>query len=346
MRPSLRIRRRKREHAPPKPEAITPANRSRPRIGLALGAGAARGWSHIGVLKTLLKHGIAPDIVAGTSIGAVVGGCWAAGELDALETFALSLTRRGMLGLVDVSFSGSGLVSGTRLRRMLDAGLGDLTFEELSVRFVAVSTEFGTGREVWLRHGHLVTAMRASYAIPGVFEPVEVDGRWLLDGAMVNPVPVTAARALGAEFVIAVGVNNDHRGRGTTITEQFVPRPQGQSEQGVTENIGRTRNGWLLGSVRDAASLVTRQLTGRPASAPPGIAAVMVDAINITQDRIARARLAGDPPDVMIGPKLGAIGLFDFNRAQEAIEIGMRAAERVMPEIEDGVRGFDAHRSL
>lgn len=301
------------------------------RIGLALGAGAARGWSHIGVVKTLVAAGIVPEIIAGTSIGAVVGGAYAAGKLEELEAFARSVTRRSMLGLVDLSFAGSGLVAGSRLRRMLDAGLGDMTFEELPIRFAAVATEFGTGREIWLRRGHLVTGLRASYAIPGVFEPIEINGRWLLDGAMVNPVPVTTARALGADYVIAVSVNAGRRGRGSTVTEQTVPRPA--RAEPMRESGG---NAGLLRPVREVAGMITRQIGGR-SHAPPGIAAIMVDAVNITQDRISRARLAGDPPDLMIGPRLEEIGLFDFHRAEEAIAIGTTAAERALPDIRDSL---------
>lgn len=329
-------RRRRPEPDPPAPTGRPPGDH-RPRVGLALGAGAARGWTHIGVLRALLEAGIVPDVVAGTSIGAVVGGAWASRRLDDLEAFARSITRRSMLGLVDLSFSGSGLLAGSRLRKMLDAGLGDMTFEELPVRFAAVATEFGSGREIWLRRGHLVTALRASYAIPGVFEPILVDGRWLLDGAMVNPIPVTTARALGADFVIAVGVNNSQRGRGTVVTEQFVPKPVRTEPQ---PGEPPRRNSGLLAPVREVASLVTRQIQPRP-QAPPGIAAVMVDAVNITQDRIARARLAGDPPDAMIAPKLAGIGLFDFHLAAEAVASGHRAAMRVIPEIRESLASFD-----
>src|SRR6202162_1266384 len=196
---------------PEKPE------RNRPKIGLALGGGAARGWAHIGVLRALDELGLKPDIIAGTSIGAVVGGCYAADALDSVEAFARDLTRRRVFGLLDLNFAGSGLIAGNRLRKLLLGRLRRRRIEELAPRFVCVATELGTGHEIWMSRGRLVEAMRASYALPGIFQPVNVAGRWLVDGALVNPVPVSAARALGAEIVIAVSLSSDVFTHSTTI---------------------------------------------------------------------------------------------------------------------------------
>lgn len=307
-----------------------PAVRAKqPVIGLALGAGAARGWAHIGVLRVLEREGFRPRVVTGTSIGSVVGGCWTAGGMDQLEIFARRLTKRGVFSLMDLSLSGSGLVGGRRLRDMLEDGLRERSIEDLPNRFAAVTTEFGTGHEVWLTRGSLVNAMRASYAIPGVFEPVRVGGRWLLDGALVNPVPVTTARALGADLVIAVNVNSEMFGRGTVISDHHADHPAAANEAGAAP-AGR------FAPMRSAASAVTSYLGNRPrADQAPSIGAVMVETINITQDRIARSRLAGDPPDVLIAPKMAKIGLFEFHRAEEAIAIGAEAAERMLPEVRD-----------
>ena len=189
----------------------------RPRIGLALGGGSARGWAHIGIIRELTDAGIAFDVIAGTSIGAVVGACHAAGKLDALETFARGLTRRRVFGLMDLSLSGSSLISGLRLKRRLDRDLGGLSVESLPIPFAAIATELGSGREIRLSHGDLVEAIRASYALPGIFEPLRVDGRFLFDGAMSNPVPVSVCRAMGAEFVIAVSLTSDLDDRGDDI---------------------------------------------------------------------------------------------------------------------------------
>jgi NTE family protein len=170
----------------------------RPSVGLVLGSGAARGFAHIGVIHALLEHGIKPDIVVGTSIGALVGGCYANDKLDELESWARALTLRRILSYLDVRIGGSGLIGGSRLARRLADAMGSTAIEDLPLRFAAIATEVGTGHEIWLTRGSLSLAMRASYALPGIFPPVKLGGRWLMDGALVNPVPVTAARALRA----------------------------------------------------------------------------------------------------------------------------------------------------
>lgn len=302
------------------PDEGAPRPLRRPSIGIALGGGAARGWAHIGVLRTLEAAGYIPDILAGTSIGAVVGGCYAAGRLDDLESFALSLTRRRVFGLMDFNFGGSGLITGTRLSELLGRDLGDTRIEDLVQRFCAVSTELRTGHEVWLNQGRLVDAMRASYALPGVFRPVKISGRWLMDGAIVNPIPVSVARAMSARLVIAVNLHSDVFGRGSVI-------PYWEEEAAAGEE---PRSAEL--PANNARGLLRRQMFGRGDGAP-GISSVMMDAFNITQDRIARARLAGDPPDVSVAPRMRHVGLFEFHRAAEAIALGVEATERALPEI-------------
>jgi NTE family protein len=189
----------------------------RPVIGLALGGGAARGFAHIGIIRTLLAHGITPSVVVGTSIGAVVGGAYASGHLDELESWARSLQPRSVLSYLDIRLNGSGLIGGARLAAEIEAAMGQILIEELPMKFAAVATEVRTGHEIWLTHGPMVDAMRASYALPGIFSPVLVGDRWLVDGALVNPVPVSAARALGAEIVIAANLSSDVFTHSTTI---------------------------------------------------------------------------------------------------------------------------------
>ncbi len=304
------------------------------KIGLALGGGAARGWAHIGVLRALTQAGIVPDIVAGTSIGAVVGGCFAAGRLDELEGFARDLTRRKVFGYLDFNLSGSGLITGQRLVARLDGHLKDTHIEELATRFVAVATEIGTGQEVWLSRGRLVDAMRASYALPGIFKPVSINDRWLFDGALVNPVPVSVCRALGARYVIAVNLNSDLCGRGAVMSDApSAPEAvQGWAGRGLLNG----KNG------RGARKLLQRQIFGS-GDLSPGISTVMVDAFNIVQDRIARSRLAGDPPDAIINPRLAGIGLFDFHHADELIWRGVAATQR---ELDVLAREVAARRSV
>jgi len=306
---------------------------ARPTIGIALGGGAARGWAHIGVLKTLVAAGLEPDIIAGTSIGAVAGACYITDRLNALEDFACALTRRRIFGFLDINFGGSGLITGQRLNARLEHHLRDFTIEQMERKFVAVATELGTGHEVWLNKGSLVNALQASFALPGIFRPVQINGRWLIDGALVNPIPVSVCRALGARIVVAVNLSNDVFSKGAVIHDHEA---LGEPAMAATDGVE------LLGSNgRAAVHLLHRQIFGR-ANGAPGMSAVMMDAIHITQDRIARSRLAGDPPDITIGPKLGDFGLFDFHRACEAIELGARAAEKQIDEIKIAVKALAA----
>jgi len=303
------------------------SSNGRPKLGIALGGGAARGWAHIGVLKTLVEAGLEPDIVAGTSIGAVAGACYITKRLDALEEFANTLTRRRVFGFLDVNFAGSGLITGQRLSARLEHHLQEFQIEKLDRRFVAVATELGTGHEVWLNKGSLVDALKASFALPGIFRPVQINGRWLIDGALVNPIPVSVCRALGARIVIAVNLSNDIFSKGGVIHDH----------EALAEPPSASEGHELLGSNgRAAVHLLHRQIFGR--SGAPGMSAVMMDAVNITQDRIARSRLAGDPPDIAISPRLGDIGLFDFHRAGEAIAQGAKAAERQAEEIKHALK--------
>lgn len=305
------------------------------KIGLALGGGAARGWAHIGVIRALNAAGIKPDIVVGTSIGAVVGGCHVANRLDDLEEFARNLTKRRVFGYLDFNFSGTGLISGQKLCDRLETHLADTRIEDLDRRFTAVATEIGSGHEVWLSRGRLVDAVRASYALPGVFRPVKIDGRWLFDGALVNPIPVSVCRALGARYVIAVNLNIDISSRSAVAAaamDEIVSTGATSAEAvpPTEKDTGGAR--WLL----------TRQLFGKSEDVP-GISTVMVDAFNIVQDRIARSRLAGDPPDALISPRLHGLGLFDFHQADELIRRGEMAAKR---DVEDIARELKLRRDI
>ncbi len=301
---------------------------SRPTIGLALGGGAARGFAHIGVMRTLVAHGIVPDVIVGTSIGAVVGGCYAARQLDTLETWARGLTVRGVLGHLDINLTGSGLIRGNHLARQLETALPDIRIDDLPLRFAAIATEFNTGHEIWLTRGRLSDALRASYALPGIFPPVLIGERWLVDGALVNPVPVSAARALGARLVIAVNLNSDLFGRGTIIASH------GSDEADDAAAAEAAKSNGLL-SMFSGERMLRRQFLGRRGQ--PSIPTVMVEAFNVMQDRITRARLAGDPADVMVSPRLGGVGWFDFHRAEEAIAIGAEATEKAIDGVNEAI---------
>ena len=299
----------------------------RAKVGVVLGAGAARGWAHIGAMQELDALGLKPDVVVGSSIGSLVGGCYAAGRLEMLEGFARSLTRRRVLGFLDFSFTGSGLIGGERLRARLEAALGGLQIEDLPIRFAGVATEIGDGHEIWLRRGSLVEASRASYALPGVFDPVKIDGRWLFDGAIVNPVPVSVARALGAERVIALNISSDSVGRGTALQDPFGrSEPPAAANEPAGDSSGVIARWWRGGAAWSRAD------ANADASAP-GLVTSMVSAFDILQDRIMRSRLAGDPPDALVQLKVGKIGMFEFHRADELIRLGREAVRKAGAEI-------------
>ena len=290
--------------SPPAAEAppTTAPRKPRSRIALALGGGAARGWAHIGVLRALDEAGIEVGMIAGTSIGALVGGCYLAGKLDELEAFARSLTMRRIAGLLDFTIGGGGLFGGMGLARRMQEHLQGLSIEDLDRPFVAVAAEVNTGHEVWITSGSLITALRASYALPGIFEPIHCNNRTLIDGAIVNPVPVSVCRAHEEPLVVAVNLHYDLYGRSAVVKHSASIQYQ--------EPAPQKSNDMRLG------------LTG-----------VMVQAFNIIQDRISRARLAGDPPDLALLPRLNDIGLSEFHRAGEAIERGYEEGRSKIAEL-------------
>ena len=312
---------------------------TRPRIGLALGSGVGRGWAHIGVLKGLANAGIEVDVVAGTSIGALVAGVHLAGHMDALETWALSLNRMRIMRYIDLSMQSGGMLGGRRLSRLLTENLGDLSIEHLPKPFITVATELATGHEIWLRQGPLVQALRASYALPGIFPPVEIEGHPLVDGALVNPVPVSVCRAMGARLVIAVNLNADMLG--SELKQAHKGKNGGKNSGKDGGNSGgkggsddKSSGGGIGGGI-GIGSGVLDGLFRRDGT--PSMFNVMAGALNILQDRLGRSRLAGDPPDVTIAPRVGHIGLLDFDCAEELIGCGEAAVERSMPFLQDAL---------
>ena len=298
-----------------------------PPIGLALGSGMARGFAHIGVIKGLIKHGIRPNIVAGTSIGAVIGGSYLAGKLDDIEDWAVALNRRAIFKYMDFRSRSASLIGGKKLEGLMQEHFGDLTIEELPHPFISIATDIITGHEVWLRKGDFINAVRASFALPGIFPPVTINHRTLIDGALVNPVPVSACLAMGSRLTIAVDLNADMIGK--------VVKP-GQSYQTVA--------GFDIFNVGDVSAedqklfkgaLLKRLFTRDPEN--PSMFGIMVSSLNIVQDRLTRSRLAGDPPDVHIKPRVGHIGLLEFERAEEMIKEGEEAVERAMPRLQQAL---------
>ena len=261
-------------------------------------------------------------MVAGTSIGALVAGVYLGGHLDSLETWTRSLNRMRIMRYLDLSLQNGSIIGGRRLGRILNENLGDLHIEHLPKQFIVVATELATGHEIWLRKGHLVEALRASYALPSIFPPVELDGRPLVDGALVNPVPVSVCRAMGVRLVIAVNLNADMLG-----SERA--QSGGGRNYGGQNDQGR-ENGCMMGRAGLLESLFRRD-------GNPSMFNVMASALNILQDRLSRSRLAGDPPDVTIAPKVGHIGLLDFDQAEDLIELGAQAVQSALPSLNEAL---------
>jgi NTE family protein len=310
----------------------------KPRIGLALGSGSARGWAHIGAIRALEERGVRPDMVCGSSIGALVGAAYASGQLDKLEQWCTSLAWTTVVRLMDLSWSG-GLIRGARLFNLFNTILDDVDIDQLPVPYGAVATELGSGREIWLRHGKMLDAVRASCALPGIFRPAVRDGVLLVDGGLVNPVPVSMCRALGADIVIAIdlswgklGVYRE-RDRGREKGPQDRALPDGTVEMPVAPRempgwLGRLGRGWMARTAKKAEEQAREQIR------MPSIMEVFTTSLDIVEMRVARSRLSGDPADVLLTPLLPGFRTMDFHRASEAIEEGRAAVERMAPLIE------------
>lgn len=307
-------------------------NSSIPRLALVLGSGGARGWAHIGVLRALADADLHPDLVVGTSIGALVGAAYASGQLDALEDWVRSFDDLGVLKLLDSGFADGGFIHGTKLMNAFARHVGDHDIEKLDTAFVAVATDIETGREVWLRSGSTVAAVRASIAIPGLFAPVLLDDRWLVDGGLVNPVPVSVARALGANTVIAVNLNGELLGAPGVRRRYARPQDGDREKKSAMERAKR----WWASHRRGLGNIKTL-LSGssRDAGEPPGILSVVADSIDVMQDRITRARLAGEPADAMLSPEVGHLGMLEFDQAEQAIDLGQRCTAAQIDHIRE-----------
>ena len=327
-------------------------------VGLALGSGAARGWSHIGVIRALVEAGIEPQVVCGASAGAVVGAFYAADEFDAFERWVRELDRRQLMALIDPTLRG-GLLKARKVFDALAQHLPDRAIESLPRPFAAVATDLSTGHEIWLREGSLLAALRASVAMPGLVAPEYLQSSWLVDGGLVNPVPVSLCRAMGAASVIAVDLNTTLLNRRFNVVSGEAPSPVTEEtpleeseifeeeptdgEKEDEENsaasepklLSSPTAARLFSSFQTVAADLLDQFGFDEGAAPsgppaPSIYEVISNSINIMQTRIGRSRMAGDPPELLITPRLQDFGLLDFDRADEAILAGRRAVAHAL----------------
>lgn len=291
------------------------------KIGLALGAGAARGWAHIGIIRALQKAGVKIDVVAGCSIGAYVGAAYASGKLDELEAWANTLTEWQVFKLLGVGFRRGGLASGQKVFEKLKDDFCAATFEEMNIPFACVATDLYSGKEVVFNKGDIGDSIQASCAIPALFSPVDHNGRWLVDGAVVNPVPVNQCRQMGADFVIAVNLSADFRPRLIETCESEHEENQRKTDEMLDKANDGIIKKWFSPDTKTSKKV------------PPGIVGVMSSSLEILQARVTRSRLAGEPPDVLIEPQLHDVGILEFHRAIEVAEKGNQAVERLAKQI-------------
>ena len=308
------------------------------KIGIALGSGSARGWSHIGVIRSLQEAGIPIDFTCGASVGALVAGSYAAGFIDPLDRWVRKLSWSHIIGFMDVMIPRSGLVEGEKISGYLRGILSDPLIEELPVPFSAVATDLKTGKEVWIREGSLIDAVRASISLPGIFTPYGRSGQWLVDGGLVNPVPVSPCRAMGADIVIAVNLNSDIMGKPKVRRMADPPNnngSNGNNKNGISSWAQSRWAAFLNQTAQQGNLTLFRQIFQEQPERGPSLFDVMATSVKIMQDAITRQRLLTDPPDVLVKPKLAHIGLMEFNRADEAIEEGKRAMDLQLPMLRD-----------
>tara|TARA_R110000868_G_scaffold127937_5_gene335840 strand:- start:1104 stop:2111 length:1008 start_codon:yes stop_codon:yes gene_type:complete len=331
------------------------------KIGLALGSGASRGWAHIGVIQALEELGIHIDVVAGCSIGAYVGAAYSSGKLTELQEWVESLTEWQVFALMGVGFYRGGLVSGLKVFKALQDNFAFENFSQLNKPFAAVATDLYSGREVDFLQGSVIDAVRASCAIPGLFPPVCIDNRWLVDGGVVNPVPVNLCRALGADIVFAINLSADFRPQSLLQNQleheknqqknsDFFKRSHAQiqswfKKSGDKEELEQTpaeQNSEgemdLLQQVNSGEELSQNVNTSPNALPAPSILNAMSGSLDILQARVTRSRLAGDPPDILIEPQLRDFGMMEFYRAAELIEEGRNSVNRIAEQIKYQLR--------
>lgn len=291
------------------------------KLGIALGSGAARGWAHIGVLKALREAGIRPDIVTGTSIGALVGAAYINDHLESLEKWLCGLTKMQTARFFTLSKHFNGFINKDKLRPMLAQYVAseDLRIENFEQQFASVATDLHTGREVWCTEGGLLDSVFASISLPGLFPVMHYRDRWLIDGGLVNPVPVSVCRALGADVVLAINLNGDILGKHL------------HEDKTAEEDNGDGLYAKLSGFISDYAGDWFQ--SNKKNDDTPDMFDALAASINITQDRITRSRMAGDPPDVLVSPRLAHVGLLEFYRAGEVIDTGYQAMQRSVGEL-------------
>jgi NTE family protein len=307
----------------------------KPTIGIALGSGSARGWAHIGIIRALEEKGIHPQVVAGASVGSMVGAAYASKQLDTLEKWVRKLTKKDVWGLLDTTFRGGGVMRGNKLMRAIGEQIEDLDIEDLPIAFAAVAADLHSGQEIWLREGPMLSAVRASSGLPGLFTPMWYQEKWMIDGGVVNPVPVSLCRAMGADYVIAVNLNG-HYSTHAQLMQRFVEIRKAEEDEEREEENDSNASWTSLERWSGMMDGLVDALKSPPSKhKEPGLFDVIANSVNIMQDRITRSRMVGDPPNMELSPDLGHFQLMDFHRADEAMEVGRKTVARASDELDE-----------
>lgn len=301
------------------------------KIGLVLGSGSSRGWAHIGVLEALDHAGIKISMISGASAGAFIAAAYAGGGLQKVKEFALNMDWRGILAHLDIAFPRSGFIEGKKVAELIKLYTHASTFEELDIPVYMVATDMHTAEQVVFSTGSITQALRASMGVPGMMTPICLDGRWLVDGGVVNPLPIDVCRTMGADIVIAVDINSERRSS----------LPKRSRDKRWRDNSKRTEKKRLevVKSWVEQYGAAGKSVSNRidkwfsPSESSPHIFDVLGSSINIMQKKIEIMNLEAHPPDILIQPSLGDMNFFDFEEAAHAIDEGYKQTEIALPKI-------------
>jgi len=316
--------------------SLTKRKKFKGKVGLALGSGAARGWAHIGVLKALSEKNIEISYVAGTSIGALVGAVFASGKLLSLEDVIMKLDWKQIAYFFDIKIPRSGLIDGNKITNFIRKYVKGMMIEDLPIPFCAVTTDIQTGNEVVIKNGDILEAVRASISVPGIFTPVKKDGMILVDGGLVNPVPISVVRNMGAEYIISVDLNHNMVNKSTLKKIKLLEDKNSLSEQEIDSNIKKNNGVFAMLNKKIAETELPgwdhlkKCMNKDPL---PSIFEILTNSINIMSTQITGTRLKIDSPDILIQPELGHFKFLDFNKGKEAIECGYEATKKTIDRI-------------
>ena len=305
--------------------------RDKPKVGLVLGSGASRGWAHIGAIEALEDAGVEISMISGASAGAFIGAAYAGGGLQKVKSFALNMDWRGVLAHLDIAFPRSGFIEGKKVAELIELYTEAVDFKDLNIPLTMVATDMHTGEQVLLSKGSITQALRASMGVPGVMTPNRIDGRWLVDGGVVNPLPVDVCRDMGADIVVAVDINSERVSK--------LPRRGRDSEwENNAEKTEKTRlevvTNWIekYGSVgKTMRTSIDKWFSSNEPT--PHIFDVMSSSLNIMQKRIEKMNLEAHPADILVQPHLGDMSFFDFDEAGHAIQEGYTQTKSLIPEL-------------